>query len=521
MRKKVTACWNQHKKTFRGISLGWKLAAYVLVFLVLILLVVWIFQILLLDVFLENTKKEELQETAIRLSEKLGEEDLERQAMVYASERFMNISIYQISNGLAKPIVSVYTGGGEGHGLKSEQLSALYQKAKDNNGVYETKIAFGGKEIKDDKNDFLPSDPENYKDSKIHAKNIRLVHILLETDDAGNQYLLFLNTPLLPLDATVSTLKTQFFWITDIILILAAIMVILLYRKISKPLIRMNESAKQLALGKYDVTFSGKGYLETRELAQTLNYASCELSKLDRLQKELIANISHDLRTPLTMIRGYGEMMRDISEENTPENMQLIIDETERLSELVNDLLDLSKLQAGSKKPDLSIFDLTDLLSEVMERYEAFTKHQGYSVLWETDGSDISVLADRNMILQVVYNLINNAINYTGDDKRVWVCQNVKDQKVRISFTDTGNGIPQDQVELIWDRYYKLDKVHRRAAVGSGLGLSIVKEILDKHNAAYGVTSTMHVGSTFWFELPVVEQRTETPNIKTREEGQL
>ena len=226
----------------------------------------------------------------------------------------------------------------------------------------------------------------------------------------------------------------------------------------------------------------------------------------------MIANISHDLRTPLTMIRGYGEMMRDIPEENTPENMQLILDETERLSGLVNDLLDISKLQAGATVPQMMEFDLAEALSEVMVRYDAFTKRQGYSIHWAMDGEAL-VLADRKMILQVCYNLINNAINYTGDDKQVCVSLTIKDQTVRISFSDTGSGIPQDQVALIWDRYYKVDKVHRRAAVGSGLGLSIVKEILDKHHAAYGVSSTPGAGSTFWFELPIMT------NAKDNEEG--
>ena len=494
------------KRPFKGVSIGWKLAAYLLVFVILTLLVVWLFQILLLDVFVENTKKKELGRTADQLSELLGDDSLERSALGYASERFMSISIYRISESGATPVVDVNAwGDGKTLWLGQEQLSSFYQKASENNGVYDTKVAFGGKELKEGEFAFFPFGRENYKDSRIPAKNIRLVHILLASDSAGNQYLLFLDAPLLPLDVTVATLKMQFIWITVFLLVLAALMVHFLYRKISKPLIRMNASAKQLADGKYDVSFSGKGYRETKELAQTLDYAASELSQLDRLQKELIANISHDLRTPLTMIKGYGEMMRDIPDENTPENMQLILDETERLSALVNDLLDISKLQAGATVPRMTQFDLTEVLSEVMARYDAFTKRQGYSIHWSAEGV-APVLADRKMILQAFCNLINNAINYTGEDKQVWVRQTVKDQRVRISFTDTGSGIPQDQVALIWDRYYKVDKVHRRAEVGSGLGLSIVKEILDKHHAAYGVTSTPGAGSTFWFELPVITQ---------------
>ena len=305
----------KRKRQFKGLSIGWKLAAYLLFFVALTLLVVWLFQILLLDLFFEGTKKKELQETATELSASLGQEDLEMQARVFAAERTMSIAVYQIDGTNAIPIVKVDTmGDSKLQWIKSDQLNELYQKAVENDGVYETKIAFGGKEVTEEGLDFFPPDRENYKDSKIPAKNIRLVHILLTEDKQGTQYLLFLDTPLLPLDSTAATLKMQFIVITVILLALAALMVIFLYRKISQPLIRMNSSAKQLARGRYDVSFSEKkGYRETRELAETLDFAASELSQLDRLQKELIANISHDLRTPLTMIRGYGVSVKIIA----------------------------------------------------------------------------------------------------------------------------------------------------------------------------------------------------------------
>ena len=239
-------------------------------------------------------------------------------------------------------------------------------------------------------------------------------------------------------------------------------------------------------------------------MSDSLTYASQELSKNDALQKELIANISHDLRTPLTMIVGYGEAMRDLPGENTPENVQVIIDETQRLSDLVNDLLDLSKLQAGTRKPVKEVFNLTDVIRETMGRYEKLTRKDGYSI--ELDcGETVYVLADKTMVLQVIYNLINNAINYTGEDRRVTVRQALTDEgKVRVSVMDSGEGIPADQLPLIWDRYYKVDKVHRRAMIGTGLGLSIVKSILEQHGNAYGVESQIGKGSTFWFEFDVI-----------------
>ena len=109
------------------------------------------------------------------------------------------------------------------------------------------------------------------------------------------------------------------------------------------------------------------------------------------------------------------------------------------------------------------------------------------------------------MILQVVYNLINNAINYTGEDLTVTVRQSVQNGRVRISVTDTGVGIAQEEIPQIWERYYKVDKVHRRAMIGTGLGLSIVKGVLELHNAPYGVDSQVGKGSTFWFELDILE----------------
>ena len=122
------------------------------------------------------------------------------------------------------------------------------------------------------------------------------------------------------------------------------------------------------------------------------------------------------------------------------------------------------------------------------------------------------------MLLQVVYNLINNAINYTGDDKLVRVTQTVirETGRVRISVTDSGAGIPADQIPLIWDRYYKIDKVHRRAMVGTGLGLAIVKQILEQHNTTYGVESKLGAGSTFWFELSIFGENTNAPVISEK-----
>jgi signal transduction histidine kinase len=208
------------------------------------------------------------------------------------------------------------------------------------------------------------------------------------------------------------------------------------------------------------------------------------------------------------MIKGYSEVMRDIPGENTPENVQVIIDETTRLSALVDDILDLSRIRAGARPVEYERIDLTEALNETLLRYDALVRHKGYRIELKSD-RDVWVYGDRGMLLQVLYNLINNAINYTGDDHLVTVTQSVTEDTVRISVTDTGEGIDGDQIPLIWDRYYKVDKTHKRAMIGTGLGLSIVKGILELHEASYGVESVKGQGSTFWFALPILREETE------------
>ena len=279
-----------------------------------------------------------------------------------------------------------------------------------------------------------------------------------------------------------------------------------LSRKISRPIIGISKTAQEMASGDYSVEFDGSGYKEAFELSETLNETVQELSKVDRLQKDLIANVSHDLRTPLTLIEGYAEVMRDIPGENTPENVQIIIDEAKRLTTLVNDVLDISKLQSGTIPFNGEVLNLTENIREILTRYTKLTE---YKIIFEAN-EDIYVYGDALKLSQVVYNLINNALTYIGEDKTVTIKQihipavNGKQNRVRIEVIDTGEGIEQSKLNDIWERYYKVDKNHKRAAIGTGLGLNIVKTILDMHQGAtYGVKSQVGHGSTFWFELNI------------------
>lgn len=323
---------------------------------------------------------------------------------------------------------------------------------------------------------------------------------MIEIDDES--YLMLVAIQLTPVDATVQTLRVQLIYISVIIILLALILSFIISRSVSKSIIKVNDSAKKLAEGNFDVVFDGKDYKEIGQLSDTLNYAAKELAKTENLQRELIANVSHDLRTPLTMIIAYSEVMRDLPGENSPENIQVVIEEAQRLTNLVNDMLDISKLQSGVLELDKKRYNLTESIDRVLERYGKLKEQEKYQIQFISD-SEVYVCADEYKIFQVLYNLINNAINYTGEDKTVVVEQIIKNNKVRIEVKDTGVGIPESELENVWERYYKVDKVHKRAVQGTGLGLSICKNILKLHNADYGVESQEMQGSVFWFELDI------------------
>lgn len=491
----------QEKRPYPGVGVTSKLLVYFLIFMMLMLIVLWVFQVMLLNLFYRNTKMNEMERITevIEVALDSGDEALDNMTHRYAAEYVVCIRVFRIDpeNRADEVADADVSEGCFLHHISGQTLTELYNKAVASGGHYRTMIPFSGEETE------IEDDPHQHPETeRILTERVSMIRVDITHTSDGTPYVIMLNSELTPLSATVATLKMQFWWIAVTLVLLALLLAMVFARSIVSPIVRMNQAAKQMAKGNYDVHFEGEGYRETRELAETLNYASKELSKNDRLQKELIANISHDLRTPLTMIKGYGEVMRDIPGENTPENVQLIIDETERLSELVNALLDISRLQADAGEPNKEIFDLTGMVQTTAERYSKLRECDGYTVIFEHD-ERVYVNADKTMMLQVLYNLINNGINYAGEDKTVTIRQTCADGKVRISVIDRGVGIAPDQIPLIWDRYYKVDRVHKRAVVGTGLGLSIVKTVLERHSALYGVESKLGQGSTFWFELTI------------------
>jgi signal transduction histidine kinase len=242
---------------------------------------------------------------------------------------------------------------------------------------------------------------------------------------------------------------------------------------------------------------------EIGRLADTINHMGHELSKIDQLRKDLIANVSHELRTPLSLIKGYAETIRDISgsvPEKREKQVNIIIEEADRLSNIVDDILNLSQMQAGYLNLQIGSFMLSDTLDKVLKRFEILGEKTKVSLHLENAPAFL-VKADETRIEQVLFNLINNAFNHSAPGGIIKVATFESPDKVRVSVSDTGKGIPKEEIDYIWDRFYKADKSGQRKMSGTGLGLAIVKNILNAHHAAFGVESQVGLGTTFWFEL--------------------
>ena len=339
------------------------------------------------------------------------------------------------------------------------------------------------------------------KNPQTNYDTLLLGSLLFDKDGHVSAYML-INATLEPVGSTVEILKKQFIIVTGILVIIGIALSVIISKSIAEPIINITKSADRLAKGDYSAEFDGGNYKELHQLANTLNYASTEISKVDMMQRDLIANVSHDLRTPLTMVKAYAEMIRDLSGNNPAkreEHLNIIIEETDRLALLVSDMLDLSKLENGNLKLNCSEMNVTAKIREIVDRYRGVSEKNGYTITFTPD-EEVTVSCDIVKIEQVIYNLLNNAINYTGDDKKVFIRQINEKNYVKIEVTDTGDGISEENIKLIFDKYYR-SKNHKREVVGTGLGLSIVKAVLKLHNYPYGVQSTLGEGSTFWFKI--------------------
>ena len=384
-------------------------------FVLLTFTLLWVCQVLFLQTFYDRMKTKDIMRLADRMIELYQKGGYEEDFKQLAIRNELCIEVLDIRY---RPVYDQHVMGGSCfiHGYNSRAKDIVQEHLRNEaDGVY-------------------------YGQDTHPITNVKVLvyaHVI-GSPEAPEGYLL-LNTPLAPVTATVSIIRRQLVIITVLLVLIAAVLSMIVSDRLSKPIVRVTKDAEQLAHGKYDIRFDGSGYDEAERLAETLTYASREINRVDTMQRDLIANASHDLRTPLTMLKAYAEMIRDLSGDDPvkrKEHLQVIIEETDRLTALVNDILDLSKYENGKMTLERTEFDMEARLMEIVERYRGLSEVSGFDFLLETDGEAI-VCCDAGKIEQVICNLMNNAMNYTGEDKQVIVTMQHTEDGIRIDRKST------------------------------------------------------------------------------------
>ncbi len=293
-------------------------------------------------------------------------------------------------------------------------------------------------------------------------------------------------------------------WIPAIILsIVGFIAFYFLTNRFVKRVQKVNLATKEIARGKFDtrVVFNEKD--EITELADGFNKMAESLAISDASKRDFVSNAAHELRSPMTSINGFVEGMLDgtIPEDKYKNYLEIVSSEVKRLTKLVNSMLDLSRIESGREVFNIAEFDLAELLRRVIIRFSQKIENKGILPEINIDEDRIPVLADQDKIERVLQNLIDNAIKFTPKDKRLIISCTRKDKKVIVSVKDEGTGISSEDLKFIWDRFYTVDKAHTGHKSGTGLGLPIVKSIIDQHKQEIKVSSTQGEGTEFVFTL--------------------
>lgn len=443
------------------------------VFIGLMLALILFLQTTFLDGTYKNNKIAYLKDTAAQIDEGIQNDDI-----------LSVLEDISFSNEVCVRVITDAVGFTTYQDASSCALGKLSNKQL--NKIATTTFDNGGEALFD-------SNSSNIKNAYIYSK-------LSKVNDEN--VLIMLSTSIVPLQSTIDTMYDQFNIIIIVVVIATILLALCLSSLIVKPIKKIEMEATNLPSGKYDHKLVKTDAREIENLNNTLARANEEIIKADVARKELIGNVSHDLRTPLTMIVGYGEMIRDFPEENNAENINVIINEAKRLSTLVDDLLDLSKVESGKIEFHNKDIKISDLLGSVYDQFEPYCKANNIELVLNVEDSDVVVSVDENRLKQVLHNFMSNALNYNdAKDTKIIIGEEKVDGAYRIYVYDNGSGVKEEDKDKIWNRYYKVDKEHKRSHIGSGIGLSLCKDILDKMGYKYGVDSVYKEYSKFYFDI--------------------
>lgn len=484
-------------------KLKYNIWTYFILYTVIMILAIWILQVVFMDGYYQRVKQIELEKTGGELSLMMNSESVNNDNI----DKWISTAVKASESG-----VYCYLCHEEDDEIVKESIYSYFLR-EDYRPINVGPEELRGSLLFDDSISRLKNSNKNslcfyYENGASSAgEKSFCVYVTRVVNELGSFHL-FLISPKTTLSEAVSVIQVQLAIVTAVVIIISFVLSWAIATKLAAPIQKMSDTAKKWADGDGAAVFSGESYEELSELAEALNYAKEGISKTGLLQRDLLANVSHDLKTPLTMIKAYAEMILDISGENKQkreEHTRVIIDEADRLAMLVNDILDLSKLQNGAGEDNFEQINLSELVERVVYRFSDFCTREGYKIdsLIEPD---LFTVCNERQIEQVVYNLIGNSVNYTGKDMTVRVnLRKTQNGKLLLEIVDSGKGIEPELVDTIWEKYYRFSETHQRPVKGTGLGLSIVKTILKNHKLRFGVISKKGVGSNFFVEFKDID----------------
>lgn len=331
---------------------------------------------------------------------------------------------------------------------------------------------------------------------------------------------LFLHTDMSRINASVRQVWMDVLLYSCIAVLVAFLAVSYTTGRITKPIIDMNATVLRFSKGEFDLRLPAKGQDEVAQLGKSFNLMAGELNTLEQSRRSFVANVSHELRSPLTSMRGFLEAMQDgtIPPEETPKYLAIVIDETRRMTGMVNDLLDLARIESGEYVLHLSTFDINELIARTLLTFEARIDAARIEIALDFFEDYCYVEADTDQIAQVLRNLIDNAVKFTPQSGRLHLSTTGDKRLVQVRVADTGRGVAKEDIPYLFDRFYKAEKAHTPGAEsGTGLGLSIVARIIAAHGQDIFVESEIGQGTAFTFTL----RRAEKPQQSKPGNGAL
>lgn len=328
-------------------------------------------------------------------------------------------------------------------------------------------------------------------------------------DAAGNdmKVAVYMHVPMNKVQEPRNTVFGYFFMSVGAAIFISIILVYFFSLRITRPLKQIKDAAKVIAGGEFTKRLDIRSKDEIGELAGTFNQMGVALQNLEEMRRGFIANVSHELRTPMTSIRGFIEGILDgtIPPERQSYYLTIVRDETNRLNRLVNDILDLARMEAGEVKMNLKPADINELVRRCVIKLETLIVGKNISVEADFEEEGMYVMADVDAIERVLYNLVHNAIKFTQEDGRIGISTKRQKDRIVVSVEDNGMGIDAAELDMIWDRFYKSDKSRSRDKTGTGIGLAIVKNIINEHGQQIWVESELGKGTSFSFTLDRAE----------------